>query len=171
MARVTLGSVVMAEVPIGLVVVQVRVWVQLLAFARMVQEAVDFAVAFKAQIQLLCHACNSLPAVSIATMIGLRDDPGASLPPPNQTPALVAKVFAEGGWLQNALKLDHRPQQEQMASAVAPNTRLRKPIPMLDAVLPVAPFCALTGSTLKGTSVATVRELMLDWARDQKLVT
>jgi ATP-dependent DNA helicase DinG len=52
-------------------------------------------------------------------MIGLRDDPGASLPPPNQTPALVAKVFAEGGWLQNALKLDHRPQQEQMARAVA----------------------------------------------------
>jgi ATP-dependent DNA helicase DinG len=34
-------------------------------------------------------------------------------------PALVAKSFAEGGWLQHALKLEHRPQQEQMARAVA----------------------------------------------------
>jgi len=52
-------------------------------------------------------------------MIGLRDDPEAPLPPPNPTPALVARVFAEGGWLQDALRLDHRPQQEQMARAVA----------------------------------------------------
>jgi len=34
-------------------------------------------------------------------------------------PALVARAFAEGGWLQQALKLEHRPQQEQMARAVA----------------------------------------------------
>jgi ATP-dependent DNA helicase DinG len=34
-------------------------------------------------------------------------------------PALVAKSFSEGGWLQHALKLEHRPQQEQMARAVA----------------------------------------------------
>jgi ATP-dependent DNA helicase DinG len=34
-------------------------------------------------------------------------------------PALVAQAFAEGGWLQQALKLEHRPQQEQMARAVA----------------------------------------------------
>ena len=34
-------------------------------------------------------------------------------------PALVAQAFAEGGWLQHALKLEHRPQQEQMARAVA----------------------------------------------------
>jgi ATP-dependent DNA helicase DinG len=52
-------------------------------------------------------------------MIGLRDDPGATPPPPNQTPALVAKAFAENGWLQRALELEHRPQQEQMARAVA----------------------------------------------------
>lgn len=34
-------------------------------------------------------------------------------------PGLVAQAFAEGGWLQQALELEHRPQQEQMARAVA----------------------------------------------------
>jgi ATP-dependent DNA helicase DinG len=52
-------------------------------------------------------------------MIGLREDPGSSPPPASRMPALVAQAFAEGGWLQQALKLEHRPQQEQMARAVA----------------------------------------------------
>jgi ATP-dependent DNA helicase DinG len=54
-------------------------------------------------------------------MIGLRDDTDSALPPPPQShaPELTAKIFAEGGWLQTALVLDHRPQQEQMARAVA----------------------------------------------------
>ncbi|MEM9159165.1 MAG: helicase C-terminal domain-containing protein [Verrucomicrobiota bacterium] len=34
-------------------------------------------------------------------------------------PDLVGKLFAEGGWLQTELGLEHRPQQEQMAQAVA----------------------------------------------------
>ena len=32
---------------------------------------------------------------------------------------LVAKVFKSGGWLQNALSLEHRPEQEAMAKAVS----------------------------------------------------
>ena len=52
-------------------------------------------------------------------MIGLRDDSG--VPPAFGQPdaALVAQVFAGNGWLQDALQLEHRPQQEQMACAVA----------------------------------------------------
>jgi len=34
-------------------------------------------------------------------------------------PDLAAKIFVEGGWLQTALSLEHRPQQEEMARAVA----------------------------------------------------
>jgi ATP-dependent DNA helicase DinG len=52
-------------------------------------------------------------------MIGLRDEPSAPPPPSSQAPALVAQAFAEGGWLQDLLRLEHRPQQEQMARAVA----------------------------------------------------
>ena len=52
-------------------------------------------------------------------MIGLRDEPGTPPPPASQAPALVAQAFAEDGWLQNLLRLEHRPQQEQMARAVA----------------------------------------------------
>ena len=52
-------------------------------------------------------------------MIGLRDDPGSPPPPASQLPVLVAQAFAENGWLQDALQLEHRPQQEQMARAVA----------------------------------------------------
>lgn len=52
-------------------------------------------------------------------MIGLRDEPGSAPPPPSHAPALAAKIFAEDGWLQTGLKLDHRPQQETMARAVA----------------------------------------------------
>ncbi|MEO7413392.1 MAG: helicase C-terminal domain-containing protein [Opitutaceae bacterium] len=53
-------------------------------------------------------------------MIGLRDDTH-SAPPVAQShaPELAARIFAEGGWLQDALHLDHRPQQDQMARAVA----------------------------------------------------
>jgi ATP-dependent DNA helicase DinG len=52
-------------------------------------------------------------------MIGLRDDPGSPPPPASRMPVLTAQAFAEGGWLQRALELEHRPQQEQMARAVA----------------------------------------------------
>ena len=52
-------------------------------------------------------------------MIGLRDDTGAPPPPVSHAPALAAKIFAEGGWLQAELALEHRPEQEQMARAVA----------------------------------------------------
>lgn len=52
-------------------------------------------------------------------MIGLRDDSGSSAPAPSRAPALVARVFAERGWLQEVLALEHRPQQEDMARAVA----------------------------------------------------
>ena len=64
-------------------------------------------------------------------MIGLRDDqipypPDSdhddakpAPPPPTLAPELAAKLFGEGGILQAALKLEHRPQQARMASAVA----------------------------------------------------
>ena len=52
-------------------------------------------------------------------MIGLRDETGSAPPPASHAPALAAKIFAEAGWLQDALHLEHRPQQEQMARAVA----------------------------------------------------
>ncbi len=55
-------------------------------------------------------------------MIGLRDDSGsapAAVRPVSHAPALTAKTFAEGGWLHAGLRLEHRPQQEQMARAVA----------------------------------------------------
>jgi ATP-dependent DNA helicase DinG len=52
-------------------------------------------------------------------MIGLRDDSGSAPPPVSHAPALAAKIFAEGGWLQDGLRLEHRPQQETMGRAVA----------------------------------------------------
>jgi ATP-dependent DNA helicase DinG len=54
-------------------------------------------------------------------MIGLRDDSDAlpPPPPPSRAPALAAKLFSETGWLCTNLKLEHRPQQEKMARAVA----------------------------------------------------
>ncbi len=52
-------------------------------------------------------------------MIGLRDDTGSAPAPASHAPVLTAKIFAEDGWLQEALQLEHRPQQEQMARAVA----------------------------------------------------
>ncbi len=54
-------------------------------------------------------------------MIGLRDDndhlPPA--PPPSHAREHAARIFAEGGWLQDGLQLEHRPQQEQMARLTA----------------------------------------------------
>jgi len=54
-------------------------------------------------------------------MIGLRDDADLepSPPPPSRVRQLVAQAFKEHGWLHEALKLEHRPQQEAMARTVA----------------------------------------------------
>src|SRR4051812_47116995 len=52
-------------------------------------------------------------------MIGLNDSLEAPLPAPSQAPALTARIFAEQGWMHASLGLEHRPQQEQMARAVA----------------------------------------------------
>lgn len=38
---------------------------------------------------------------------------------PILTSGIVSRIFAEGGWLQETLKLEHRPQQEKMAKAVS----------------------------------------------------
>jgi ATP-dependent DNA helicase DinG len=51
-------------------------------------------------------------------MIGIRDDNGAP-PTPSQVAEVSARAFAEGGWLEDALGLEHRPGQERMANAVA----------------------------------------------------
>lgn len=64
-------------------------------------------------------------------MIGLRDDTDSTLPPappPSHAPELAAKLFAEGGWLQEGLQLEHRPQQEQMAHATARALDLDEPL-------------------------------------------
>jgi len=61
-------------------------------------------------------------------MIGLRDDAGAPPPPESHAPALAAAVFAEGGWLHARLGLEHRPQQEAMARAVAAAMRDDEPL-------------------------------------------
>jgi len=58
----------------------------------------------------------------VCFMIGLRDDTDSTLPPASpesHARELAAKLFAEGGWLQEGLQLEHRPQQEQMAHATA----------------------------------------------------
>ncbi len=52
-------------------------------------------------------------------MIGLRDESESGPPAVSRAPALAAQAFAEGGWLQQRLGLEHRPQQEAMAHAVA----------------------------------------------------
>ena len=54
-------------------------------------------------------------------MIGLRDDSNspAAPPAPSRAPALAARIFAEDGWLQAGLQLEHRPEQERMARSVA----------------------------------------------------
>ena len=52
-------------------------------------------------------------------MIGLRDDQASAPAPISRAPELAAKIFADGGWLHAGLKLEHRPQQETMARAIA----------------------------------------------------
>ncbi len=61
-------------------------------------------------------------------MIGLREDSGAAPAQPSQAPALAAKIFADGGWLEQALGLEHRPQQDAMARAVAATLRDDQPL-------------------------------------------
>ena len=75
-------------------------------------------------------------------MIGLRDDPGSVParinPDPvgvSHAPALAAKAFAEHGWLQAELHLEHRPQQEQMARAVAGGEARLRAEPPISALL------------------------------------
>jgi len=54
-------------------------------------------------------------------MIGLRDDTDSALPAPRpaHAPKWTRKIFADDGWLQELLQLDHRPEQDIMARAVA----------------------------------------------------
>jgi ATP-dependent DNA helicase DinG len=54
-------------------------------------------------------------------MIGLSEDSSDAPPPPppSRAPEMAAKLFSAGGWLQSSLGLEHRPQQEKMARAVA----------------------------------------------------
>lgn len=51
-------------------------------------------------------------------MISAREEPAGSADA-SECAAHVARAFAAGGWLQAALDLEHRPQQEAMARAVA----------------------------------------------------
>jgi ATP-dependent DNA helicase DinG len=62
-------------------------------------------------------------------MIGL-NEPAGLVPaqPPSPAPALTAKIFSEDGWLCDALELEHRPQQAQMARAVAAAMKTDEPL-------------------------------------------
>lgn len=63
-------------------------------------------------------------------MIGLRDETDSTVPPvESRAPGLTAKIFAEGGWLHEAMRLEHRPEQEQMAIAAA--SAMRDDAPLL----------------------------------------
>lgn len=61
-------------------------------------------------------------------MIGLRDDLGSAPAPVSHAPGLAAKIFAEEGWLHAGLRLEHRPQQEQMARAIAAALQDNEPL-------------------------------------------
>ncbi|HYP16602.1 MAG TPA: ATP-dependent DNA helicase, partial [Opitutus sp.] len=63
-------------------------------------------------------------------MIGLRDDTDSGPPPPaaSRAPEFAGRIFAEGGWLHGMLSLEHRPEQEQMARAVAAAMRDDTPL-------------------------------------------
>jgi ATP-dependent DNA helicase DinG len=52
-------------------------------------------------------------------MIGLNENLAGAAARPADWLRLVDGAFAEGGWLQASLELEHRPQQERMAHAVA----------------------------------------------------
>lgn len=51
-------------------------------------------------------------------MIGL-NEPSGPVAPPSHVTALTPQIFREGGYLQEGLGLEHRPEQAHMASAVA----------------------------------------------------
>ena len=63
-------------------------------------------------------------------MIGLNDDspPPETGPKPTRIRELIREIFAETGQLCSALKLEHRPEQEQMARAVAKAMRDDAPL-------------------------------------------
>ncbi|MFT3870516.1 MAG: helicase C-terminal domain-containing protein [Nibricoccus sp.] len=61
-------------------------------------------------------------------MIGFNDGPTPPPAPPSRAPELTARIFAEGGWLQDGLSLEHRPQQEQMALATAAAMKADEPL-------------------------------------------
>src|SRR5882724_4479654 len=69
-------------------------------------------------------------ADSLSIMIGLSEDTNSAQPTPvpSRAPEFAAKIFADGGWLQGLLRLEHRPQQEQMARAVAAAFRDDEPL-------------------------------------------
>lgn len=52
-------------------------------------------------------------------MIGLNEPSGQAAPPPSTAREVSARTFREGGWLEDKLGLDHRPEQARMAQAVA----------------------------------------------------
>ncbi|MBT5378895.1 MAG: ATP-dependent DNA helicase [Opitutae bacterium] len=54
-------------------------------------------------------------------MISLRNEPDTPEAPPffEQLPKLTEKIFSQSGWLTGAMGMEHRPQQEDMASSVA----------------------------------------------------
>ena len=54
-------------------------------------------------------------------MIGLNDDEASapSARPPSRAPELAAEIFADGGWIEEGLGLEHRADQDTMARAVA----------------------------------------------------
>jgi len=76
----------------------------------------------------LISAANAVTPWNSSGMIGLREDTDAAPAPTSHAPALSAKIFAEAGWLQTALQLEHRPQQEQMARAVAAEMTADRPL-------------------------------------------
>jgi len=61
-------------------------------------------------------------------MIGLNENPSTPPAPPSRAAEMAARIFAEGGWLQDGLQLEHRPQQEQMARAVATAMKADEPL-------------------------------------------
>jgi ATP-dependent DNA helicase DinG len=61
-------------------------------------------------------------------MIGIRDDTAPAPAPPSRAPELAARAFAEAGWLQENLGLEHRPGQERMANAAAAAFRDDSPL-------------------------------------------
>jgi ATP-dependent DNA helicase DinG len=61
-------------------------------------------------------------------MIGIRDDTAPASPPPSRAAEFAAKAFAEAGWLQENLGLEHRPGQERMANATASAFRDDSPL-------------------------------------------